>query len=282
MRGSARRAQTRKRRGLAPPIPIGVAANVATVTAPENPLRTGMPALDAIHSRLTIASPQSPGRTYAILRTTEIDSYELEAAMAARVPAPGLLAPVPAGDSFKGTSRKAAKLSIATAAMESFRDLKNLIASLPADRTMVALRPPITTSSTSNRVSKEKRNVRIRAFLYAASRENDNDFHLIVGRDPATSPEMYMTVELSGLPSKTTKSHATLKAARDAYKAFFGQSLPRMTYDFYDPPIPVQIEGSLFFDINHAVGQRPGPQSLKSRIPTIWEVHPITGIAFEP
>ena len=55
-----------------------------------------------------------------------------------------------------------------------------------------------------------------------------------------------------------------------------------MTYDFYDPPIPIQVEGSLFFDMSHATGQRPGPQSLKSRMPTIWEVHPISSITFEP
>jgi len=50
------------------------------------------------------------------------------------------------------------------------------------------------------------------------------------------------------------------------------------TYDFYDPPIPIKIEGSLFFDITHATGSRPGPHSLKSRMPVIWEVHPLTSI----
>lgn len=170
------RSKTR-RRPAAPPIPAGVAANVPTVTAPEDPLRPGMPALDAIYARMAIASPRTPGRTYTILRTTEIDAYELEAARAARAALPGPLAPVPAGDSFKGTSRKAAKLTIANASTELFKDLKNLVNSLPADSTMVSLHPPITTSSTSKRVSKE-RNVRLRAFLYAASREDDNDFQL--------------------------------------------------------------------------------------------------------
>ena len=64
-----------------------------------------------------------------------------------------------------------------------------------------------------------------------------------------------------------------------AFKNFFGASrLPGFTYDFYDPPIPVKIEGSPFFDMTHATGSRPGPQSLKSRMPTIWEVHPLTSI----
>jgi hypothetical protein len=241
-----------------------------------------MPALDTIHARLVLASPQTPGRTYTILRTTEIDGYELEKAAAAGLAAPGVSTPVPTGDNFQGTARKAAKLSIASAATESINDLSDLVTSLPADSMMASLHPPITTAATSNRVSQENRNIRLNAFLYAASHEADNDFHLIVGRDPTKFPETYMTMELSGLPPTTAKSYAKLKAARDAYKGFFSANLPGMTYDFYQPPIPIAVEGSLFFDMTHATGQRPGPPSLKSRMPTIWEVHPITGITFEP
>src|SRR5947207_2323871 len=84
-----------------------------------------------------------------------------------------------------------------------------------------ATQPPIQTTATSNRVKEEKRNVRVKAFIYAASRENDNDFHLIIGRSPDLTPEMYMTMELSGLPASNSASFTKLKAARDAYKAFF-------------------------------------------------------------
>jgi hypothetical protein len=147
---------------------------------------------------------------------------------------------------------------------------------------MIAHEPPITTEQTSKRVSEEKRNVRVRAFLYAASREADNDFHLIIGRDPDRSPSLYMTVELSGLPPSSSSHFNRLKKARDDYKAFFGDNLPGMSYDFYDPPIPVEIEGSLFFDMSHATGSKPGPSSLRDDIPTIWEIHPISKIVFEP
>jgi len=51
-----------------------------------------------------------------------------------------------------------------------------------------------------------------------------------VGRDPARFPETYLTMELSGLPPASAKSHARLKAARDAYKSFFAANLPTMTY----------------------------------------------------
>ena len=270
----------RRQRRFTPHVPPVAPANV--LMGPDISLHAGMPALDAVHSTATIRSPGTAGRTYTVLRTTEVDSYELEAAAKKGLPAPGPLAPIPTGDSFKGTARKAAKLSIAKAPVEAFKDLRTLVKSLALDATMASLKPPITTTATSDRVSQEKRNIRVKAFLYAASRESDNDFHLIVGADPKTSPEVYMTMELSGLPPKSAKAHAKLKAARDAYSTFFGGNLPGLTYDFYQPPIPIQVEGSLFFDVTHATGQRPGPPSLKSRMPTIWEVHPISSIVLEP
>jgi hypothetical protein len=196
------------------------------------------------------------------------------------VPVPPTAAP--GGDNFRGTARKAAKLSIAAAPVESFNDVKDLIASLAAENSMKNHNPAITTDASSNRVSEEKRNVKVRTFLYAASKENDNDFHLILGRSPNAAPEMYMTMELSGLPPSGSPSFAKLDSARSAFKSFFGSDLPGSNYDFYDPPIPVEVEGSLFFDMSHANGSRPGPSSLRSQMPAIWEVHPITRMVFEP
>jgi hypothetical protein len=253
--------------------------------------RPGLPDPNSIISQKTFVprqeAPAGPSATrgarptYRILRTNEVDPYDPPMARAA-VPAIAPLGVRPPGDSFKGTSRKAAKLAVVGAGTETFNDLRSLIAGLPKDTSMVAHKPKISTAVTSNRVAKEKRNVRVRAFLYAASREEDNDFHLIIGRNPTKSPVMYMTVELSGLPPKTSQHFDRLKAARDAYKAFFADDMPGMSYDFYDPPIPVEVEGSLFFDMSHATGSKPGPNSLRDDIPTIWEIHPISRIVFEP
>jgi len=236
--------------------------------------RVGLPTKDSV-----IAVSSAPGMKYTVIHTNEVDVYE-KGAMA-----PGIAVArpaAPAGDNFQGTSRKAAKLSISTANTEKFTDIKNLIASLVADAKMKAHKPKIRTTASSNRVKKEERNLHVTAFIYAASREDDNDFHLIIGRRLSATPEMYMTMELSGLPPANSPAFNTLKAAREAFKNFFknnaGGQLPGMTYDFYDPPIPVRVDGSLFFDMSHATGTRPGPASLKSRMPTIWEVHPITKI----
>jgi hypothetical protein len=237
--------------------------------------QAGMPAKDAITGVTQMAGK------YTILHTREMDTYD------EGKPGPGLeaaAAAAPVGDDFQGTARKAAKLSISASKTENFKDLKDLIASLTPDAKMVAHKPKITTLATSKRVKEEDRNVHVNAFLYAASREADNDFHLIIGRDPKSTPEMYMTMELSGLPPEDAASFPQLNAARDAFKKFFadtGATLPVETYDFYQPPISVQIDGSLFFDMTHATGPHPGPASLKSRMPTIWEVHPISKIVLK-
>jgi len=242
--------------------------------------RPGMPAPDSITS-VTPAAPTGPGAKFTVIHTNEVDAYE-EGALGPGVA--GVLPAAPTGDNFQGTARKASKLSISNAPIENFKDVLALIKTLPAHETMVKHKPKITTAATSKRVKEEERNVRVNAYIYAASREDDNDFHLIIGRSPSASQETYMTMELSGLPDENKPSFAQLKAARAAFKKFFkdaGKNPPGLRYDFYHPPIPVTIDGSLFFDMSHATGSRPGPPSLKSRMPVVWEVHPISKIVFK-
>jgi hypothetical protein len=248
---------------------------------------TGLPASDSIVAEIEFTSPKAKlagatgpapaARTYTILRTTETDGYEADLAPGA---VPRLGAPAPPGDDFRGTARRRAKTSLSSAAVESFADLAGLIGTLPAHAAMAKRK--ISKSAASGRVSLERRNVRIAAFLYAASREDDNDYHLIVGRDPAATPPLYMTIEVSGLPPSGTPHQARLRAARTAYKSFFGANLPGTSYDFYTPPIPVEVEGSLFWDASHATGSRPGPNSLRPNMPVVWELHPLSKIDFEP
>jgi hypothetical protein len=271
----------------------------APASAPLDSLLPGMPSLDSIHDDKTTFKPSKRGPTYRILKTTEVDAYEdNDAANAFRAalhgqktPAPAAIAaadmlspakPVPGAgpDNFAGTAREAAKLSKATAKTQTYADVGKLIASLPSVAQMVKLN--ISTAANSNRVPLENRNIHVTGFLFAASREADNDFHLIVGLDPKAGQEMYMTMEVSGLPPANYPAYPDLNAARTAYKTFFGVNLPGAGYNFYQPPIPVQIDGSLFFDATHSTGQAPGPPSLKSRMPTIWEVHPITNIKLGP
>jgi hypothetical protein len=256
-------------------------AETATAPSIRSSARAGVAAAPPASASSGAAAPPA-ARTFRVIRTDELDSYEdpmpIEDLVALRFSS--LRADPPTGDRFRGSARKAAKLSVADAEMEEFDDLRDLIETLPSHKTMVNHNPPITPNRNSNRVAEENRNVRVRAFLYAASRENDNDFHLIIGRSPEDD-EMYMNVEISGLPPSNSPYFPVLKRARDAYKNFFGGDLPGFSYDFYDPPIPVEVEGSLFFDMSHATGQKPGSSSLRDDIPTVWEIHPITSIRFE-
>ena len=229
------------------------------------------------HGRASVGA----GQAYRVIRTTEVD-FKDEPVPATEILSIGEAPRARVGDSFRGTARKSAKCSISAADTEKFDDLREFIGTLPSIATMVRHRPPITKDARSRRVPKEDRNASIRAFLYAASREDDNDYHLIVGSDPNTREPVCMTMEISGLPPRRSRHHTRLKAARDDYKAFFGADLPGTSYDFYDPPIPIEVAGSLFFDISHRRGTRPGPSRLRPFMPTIWELHPISAIVFEP
>ncbi|HEX7174303.1 MAG TPA: hypothetical protein VF240_03355 [Pyrinomonadaceae bacterium] len=280
---------TQKKMQIAYPPAVIAALAAVSKAAPET---TTMAMASAAAARATPADesvlmrlqfkPPSGAPEFTILRTVEVDKYEPPALAALTTPHGVMALAASSGDNFTGTDRRVAKISIADAAMEEFADLKDLIATLPSTSFMKNHKPKITRDKNMNRVEVEKRNVRVHAFLYAASRENDNDFHLIIGRDPSAGEEMYMNVELSGLPPASSKSFTKLKTARNAYKKYWGSELPGTSYDFYtNAPRPVLIEGSLFFDVTHATGQKPGPQKLSKKIPTIWEIHPITRIKFK-
>ena len=215
---------------------------------------------------------------FTILITDQVDPYDKPlpaAAVATMREAP--FAPV--SDNFEGKDRKIAKLSIAKGKVQTFKDIKALVDSLTSDDKMIKHKPKITKDPNSDRVDEEKRNVRVAAFLYAASREGDNDFHLIVGTDPSSKKLTCMTMEVSALPPKSAASFASIKKARDSFKNLVDNKLPGSGYHFYRPPVPITIGGSLFFDITHATGGHPGPKDLRPHIPTIFEVHPVTEIA---
>jgi hypothetical protein len=241
--------------------------------------RTFTPNRAALGTASALGTGAPSQTSYQILRTNQVDPYETPPASdAAVLAAPAAMAA--AGDAFLGSDRKVAKLSIVAGAAEDFDDIKSLIDSLAGEDEMVNHTPKITHDTKSKRVHEEKRNVLVRAWIYAASRESDNDFHLIVGREPGKS-RMFITMEVSGLPPASASSRAKLEKVRDAYEAFF-TALPGLGYDFYKPPVPVEIGGSLFFDITHFTGGRPGPKDLRGDMPVIWEVHPVTHLVFEP
>jgi hypothetical protein len=179
---------------------------------------------------------------------------------------------------FAGHDRMAAKTSIAEAPVEDLGNLDAVLGSLPKDAAMLSHDPAITEDPDSDRVTEEERNVHIRAFLYATKREADNDYHLILGSASDANESRFMTAEISGLP-ETGPARAVLTVPRQAFEGFFETNRIGTMYKKFNPPIPVDVTGSLFFDLDHPAGA-VGPTGLKPE--TAWEIHPVTSIVLEP
>jgi hypothetical protein len=212
------------------------------------------------------------GQTHTITHTGEF--FE------SKEPAARGVAATADDDDFHPSSapqRMVAKLSVTTAKLETFDNIDDLRTSLPADAVMQKHKPPITKATDFDRVAEEKRNVSVKAYIYAISREGDNDFHVIIGGDPKDPERLYMNAEVSGLPPADSPFRAPLQKAREQFKKFFGASLPGPGFHEVKAPIPIQITGSLFYDISHPP-DAPGPKAHKPH--TSWEIHPVTDIQF--
>jgi hypothetical protein len=176
---------------------------------------------------------------------------------------------------FRGSHRKVPKTSIASGAKTTFDGLEDLLESLPDDDDMRDHTPAITTS-TMSRATEENRNVKVTAWMYAIKYEADQDWHVILGTDPADGDPTFFNAEVSGLPGNAASSFAKLKKVRQSLATILDGKLPGGgSYRKYTKPIPVIVEGSLFFDIDHVAGV-VGPTGMRPQ--TAWEIHPITSL----
>ena len=128
-------------------------------------------------------------------------------------------------------------------------------------------------------MTEEQRNVTLVAYLVATKKETDNDFHMILATT-ADGAGPYLTAEVSGLPRMgTAADKATLTAARQQYRVVMAGLVPGKNYKLVDPPLPITVTGSLFYDMDHLPGV-VGTGSFKPD--TSWEIHPVTSIAAAP
>jgi hypothetical protein len=197
--------------------------------------------------------------------------------------APTTVNPPCDGEAFDGIDRKTAKLSIATASLQNYGTVANLIATLPADDIIGHSHPSISTDAASVRVASEKRNVHInQAWLYTFKREGDEDYHVIIGSTPNKNTAVFFNIEISGLPKTTVASYQKLAKARKDFKDFFGiNNVCNSSYSnkFKDNPVPIEIKGSIFFDQLHYTDHTAiGPADARSQ--TYWEIHPVTYVRF--
>jgi hypothetical protein len=176
--------------------------------------------------------------------------------------------------SFAGTARMAAKISIATAPERPI-SLSRLVAWCEGhDAEMRDHDPPISSAAGSNRLPEEMRNVATTAWVFFAKKENDNDYHLIIGSTADLETADLMNAEISGLPPHDSRSFSTLEDARNEFESLFGDELRSGGYTQFTPT-HVRITGSLFYDIDHPAGA-VGPRGHAPA--SAWEIHPVTSI----
>lgn len=184
------------------------------------------------------------------------------------------------GEVFHGCARRVSKVSLVpldAAPAELYHTVAELKQNLVADDAMRHHTPPITESATSARQPEEERNVVLDAFVYAFKSEDDRDFHLIVGDKDCNDASCFMNVEVSALPNEDGGDKDALTGVRAEFRSWLDVE-PGTTYLFFvddqgvENPVPVRIEGSLFYDLDHVAGT-VGPAHY--RPDTSWEVHPI-------
>src|SRR5688572_7552429 len=147
-----------------------VLAAAACTTAPAEPPEPGLRSLKTARGAYAyIDDPAGPseGAPRALAQT----SAAAPAGRAVLFRAP--LCPPKRNDgvTFDGCLRAVAKTSFITAPVQDFPSVVALRRSLPTDYAIRAKRPPISSDANSQRVPEERRNVRVRALLFAAKKE---------------------------------------------------------------------------------------------------------------
>jgi hypothetical protein len=224
-----------------------------------------------------IAACATPPLLHDKIRVTQTN--QVDAAEAAEPAAnPSKAVSASSVDIFAGTDRRDPKTSVATGGLKSFSTVAALRSSFPKDGFMKSL--GITRAPDSERTPEEQYNVSVEGYIYATSKESDNDFHLIVGDKNCAMGDCFINVEVSGLPQDPADpSYPTLAAVRTKFLTYFNNQQPSRGYKKFDPPIAVTLTGSVFFDLDHPAGA-VGPAGLKPS--SAWEIHPLTDITFEP
>jgi hypothetical protein len=263
-----------------PVFPLGP-ESAARRRLPARALAVGtLPLLVLLAGCASIRPLPPEARAFTVVPESESGFVEPEDEMDFTIPAFDPLTAAGSSDQilskFRGVHRKTPKTTIASASRQTFADVAALAADLPDDADMLDHTPPIDTGSMVRAVE-EVRNVKVTAWIYAIKYEADQDWHVIIGTDPAAAPRVYFNAEISGLPGNAASAYAKLKTVRQALAALLDDDLPGESgYRKYTHPIPVRIEGSLFFDVDHAAGN-VGPAGMRPT--TAWEIHPITKLS---
>jgi hypothetical protein len=181
---------------------------------------------------------------------------------------------------FKGVARAEAKTHPSTKTTRNYKTVGDVLKNLPTDSYMKR----IGVGDNTPRTPDEDYNVFIeKASLFYISKEDDQDFHLIIGDINENGEKSnFMTAEIAGLPKGETNTLAyqllerTRRQLYEKYPDFFTGN--RKTFKPLSKPPEITIRGTLFFDNRHSAGQI-GAGAAKPN--TVWEIHPVTFIDFK-
>jgi hypothetical protein len=125
--------------------------------------------------------------------------------------------------------------------------------------------------------------ITITGWLHLVAGETDGDYHIQIS-DSATTGDHCLIVEVPNPDPKFTSSadlQPKFAAVRDMIKAkMLAGKDPSPGGSVMQHPCYVTVSGIVFYDDAH-VGDAPrGKKGMKAA--TLWELHPVTAIAFAP
>jgi hypothetical protein len=120
-------------------------------------------------------------------------------------------------------------------------------------------------------------------WLHLVAGESDGDYHIQIS-DTQESGDHCLVVEVPNEGEKFTKDAALqpkFQAVRELIKTkMLAGKEPSAGGSVMQHPVYVTVTGVMFFDDAHVGDQPRGKKGMKAA--TLWELHPVTGIAFAP
>jgi hypothetical protein len=172
-------------------------------------------------------------------------------------------------EQFRGMYRGAARTSISQSDFERFDGIDSLLKTLPSDEFMRAR-----VSKYIPRTHEEDRNVILSCYLHAVKKQISGDYSIVIGDAPGRMPWKSMMCRIPSIPTRENPTMLFLKSVRTKLESgLFSQvNLETKAYVHFQPPRPITITGSLYYNGIHEPGT-VGPRNLKSE--TAWEIGPI-------
>jgi hypothetical protein len=187
---------------------------------------------------------------------------------------------------FDGKFRRVAKTKLPPGPAREYASVQEFVDQVvtPLNDQAVRQQFPAVFNKTADRVAPERHKVRVHALLYAVKLEGDEDLHCILGD---IEPTPYITAEVSGLAAPQTTG--TLVRVREQLRSLIGETGLQKSKSRYfrpEPPVPVMVTGSLFYDTEHDPGQigpnASGPGKPARKAVTQWEIHPVHSMVRDP